>query len=492
MSDPVGILGFGGYVPRLRLSRGAAVEANGWFNRGLGSLAKGERSMANWDEDSVTMAVEAARDCLNGARPEDIAAVHLASTTLPFDDRQNAGIVAEALNLPEAIQTMDLAASQRAGTTGLIAALDRAAGTDGKTLFLAADRRRSKAASPQELQFGDGAAALLLGRGRTVADLLGSHQVAADFLDHYRGGDARFDYGWEERWIRDEGYLKIVPKTVAALLDKAGVDAAAIDHFVMPSTIAAVPAKLAKQLGIPEATVADTQFSSMGEAGAAHPLLLLAHTLERAEPGQTILLVGWGQGCDALLFRTTDALRAARPRRGIAASLEAGHTITNYNRFLAFNDLVEHEHGIRAEFQIKTPPSALYRNRDMVTGFVGGRCRSCGTVQFPRAHYCVNPNCGALDSQAPCPMAEMPATVQSWTADKLTYSPDPPTHFGMIVFAEGGRLMADMTDVDEGGVAVGMPVRMVFRVKARDADRGFTAYFWKAAPDDTRVARATD
>ena len=60
---------------------------------------------------------------------------------------------------------------------------------------------------------------------------------------------------------------------------------------------------------------------------------------------------------------------------------------------------------------------------------------------------------------------------------------DPPQHFGMVVFEEGGRLMADFTDVDPGEVAVGMPMRMMFRVKDRDDRRGFTQYFWKATPD---------
>ena len=58
----VGIVAYGAYVPRLRLNRQAVYDANKWFAGGLRGLAKGERSMANWDEDSITMAVEAARD----------------------------------------------------------------------------------------------------------------------------------------------------------------------------------------------------------------------------------------------------------------------------------------------------------------------------------------------------------------------------------------------------------------------------------------------
>ena len=125
----VGISAFGAYVPRRRLQRTAVVEANGWFNAGLKGYARGERSMCNWDEDVITMAVEAARDCFQGERPE-IGAIHLASTTLPFTDRQNAGIIATALNYGDDMSTMDISSSQRAATTGLITPLKLVPGGD--------------------------------------------------------------------------------------------------------------------------------------------------------------------------------------------------------------------------------------------------------------------------------------------------------------------------------------------------------------------------
>ena len=106
-------------------------------------------------------------------------------------------------------------------------------------------------------------------------------------------------------------------------------------------------------------------------------------------------------------------------------------------------------------------------------------------MQFPKSNVCVNPNCSAMRSQDDYPLAEARAKIQSWTADNLTYSPDPPQHFGMIVFEDGGRLMADITDVAEGEIDVGMPVRMMFRVKDYDERRGFRRYFWKAVPADT-------
>ena len=115
----LGILAIGGYLPKARLQRSDIAKANDWFNPALKGLANGERTMANWDEDSVTMAVEAGRDCLTGIDRSTVAGIYMASTSFPFQDRQNAGIVADALNLSTQIQTLDITSSQRACTSAL-------------------------------------------------------------------------------------------------------------------------------------------------------------------------------------------------------------------------------------------------------------------------------------------------------------------------------------------------------------------------------------
>src|SRR5262245_12513548 len=248
MSDnTVGILAYGAYLPKLRLSRKSVADANAWFNPGLKGLAKGERSMCNWDEDAVTMAVEAARDCLTGQDRGTVAALAMASTSFPFEDRLNAGIVLEALSLSPTANAQDLTASQRAATSGLITALQMARGGAGQVLMVAADKRRTKSASPLELQTGDGAAALLIGSGPVVAKLIGHASRTVDFVDHYRGEGFEFDYTWEERWIRDEGYHKIVPAALADLFKAAGVNGADIAHFAMPCVLPRVAAGIARK-----------------------------------------------------------------------------------------------------------------------------------------------------------------------------------------------------------------------------------------------------
>jgi hydroxymethylglutaryl-CoA synthase len=475
-----GIIAYGGYVPRLRLQRKSMAEANAWFNPGLAAYAKGERAICNWDEDAVTMAVAASRDCL-GTEPPKLDAVYMASTTLPFQDRQCSTLLATALDLPEGIETLDLTTSQRAGTSALIAGLRRG----GSVLLAAAEHRRTKAASALELLYGDAAAALLLGPGDGIAKLIATHSVSNDFIDHYRGEAEAFDYMWEERWIRDEGYMKIVPQALAGLADKAKVKGADIAHFILPCLYRGVPEGIAKRVGIPDTAVRDNLQGGLGNTGAAHAIIMLVHALQQAKPGEKILVVGFGQGCDALLFEVTPAIASLSPREGVAGALKRGRAEANYNRFLAFNSLITQDGGMRSEIDRQTPLSMLYRNKDMLTALNGGRCTKCGTRQFPKSHICVNPNCGALDTQEDAPFANTSASIVTWSADWLTYTPDPPAHYGMVQFDGGGRMMADFTDVDPGSFDVGTKMRMVFRVREYDKARGFRKYFWKATPAGT-------
>ncbi len=479
----VGIISYGAHIPRLRLERAAIAQAHGWLNPGLKGKARGTRALANWDEDAVTMTVEAARDCLAGFDPSRVEALFAASTTFPFADRLNASIIACALSLAQDVRAGDATGSQRAGTNALLDALNAVgSGALRSALVGAADSRKAKAASVQEMDFGDAGAALLVGADNPIAALRASHSLTLDFVDHFRGEGQAFDYVWEERWIRDEGYAKIVPEAINGVLEKAGAAPGAVSHFILPCTLAKVPQKIAKLSGIPETSVRSNLAQNCGEAGTAHALLMLAHALEDARPGELILVTQFGQGCNALLFEVTDAIRSLPKRRGVSGALEAGRAETNYMKLLAFKDMLEWDKGMRAEKDGKTALTVLYRKDDMITGLIGGRCSQCGTAQYPRQRICVNPNCGAVDTQEPYAFADRPAKILSWSADFLTYSMDPPQHYGMVTFAEGGRFMTDFTDVDPGTVDSGMDMRMVFRIKDFDEARGFRRYFWKAAP----------
>jgi 3-hydroxy-3-methylglutaryl CoA synthase len=474
----IGIKAYAVCIPRLRMDRASIAAAHSWSLPALKGLGKGERSFCSWDEDSITMSVEAARACVAPAERAQIGSLTFASTTAPFADLQNSNVVVNASGFPAGTATLDAAGSVRAGLAALIRALRSGEGAD--SMVVAADDRRAKPGSAQEMQYGCGAAALRVGAGACIARFLGSASSASQFADHFRANGEKYDYYWEERWVRDEGHLKIIPEAVGRLFAEQRIGGEAIDHFCMPSPISGGAAAVAKRLKIKPEAVVDNLAAKCGDTGAAHPLFMLAAALERAAPGQKILVVGFGAGCDALLLETTPALEGYRSPSSLAAALARGVTDRHYTRLLSFTDEIELDWGMRSETDAKTALTQLYRSQDQVISFVGGRCRECEAIQFPRLAACVN--CGSTTPLEPHPLADASAKVATFTADWLMFYPSPPLYVGLVQFDNGARVLMEMVDVDPAGFDVGSPLKMVFRIKEKDTRRHYNRYFWKAAP----------
>jgi 3-hydroxy-3-methylglutaryl CoA synthase len=474
----IGIKSYAACIPRLRMDRASIAAAHAWSLPSLKGLGKGERSFCNWDEDSITMSVEATRACVASASKQRIGSLVFASTTPPFADLQNASVIVTASGLSANTATLDSGGSLRAGVSALIRALRSR--EDSDVVIVAADNRRSKPGSTQEMQYGCGALALQLGSGDAIARFLGSASSASSFADHFRAEGEIYDYYWEERWVRDEGYLKIVPDSVEPLLKEAGVRADSIDYFCMPATIAGAAAAVAKRLKIRPEAVVDNLASRCGDTGAAHALMMLAVALEKATPGQKILVIGFGAGCDVLLLESTGAIRGYKSASSVSAALARGVTERNYTKLLSFTGEIDLDWGMRSETDAKTALTQLYRAQDQVIGFNGGRCGDCGAIQFPHLVACVN--CGSIKPLTPYPLADEFAKVATFTADWLMFYPAPPLYVGLVQFDNGARVLMEMVDVDPEKFDVGSTLRMVFRIKEKDSRRHFNRYFWKAAP----------
>jgi 3-hydroxy-3-methylglutaryl CoA synthase len=477
----IGVTSFGAYVPRYRLNRFMIFTTMGWYNPVTMAVAgTGEKAVANYDEDSVTMAVAAAQHALGGTTIGAPGAVFLGSTTLPYRERLNAAIVAGALDLPEATRSADVTGSLRAGTGALLVALDAVAvGSVPSAVACAADVRLGKMGSLQEHFFGDGAAALAVGSENVIAKFLGSHTVTADFVDHFRDAGERFDHTWEERWIRDLGYSKIIPDAVAGLLAKLSLKASDFAKIVFPCYFDREHRAVAKGLGI---KAQDNLGATVGDTGAAHPLLMFAAALEDAKPGDKLLLVGFGSGADALAFEVTEAITKLPARQAVKAHLARKEDLNFYAKYAVFRRIVPVEMGIRGESQAPTAFSALWRDRRAVLGLVGSKCTACGLPQFPPQRICANPDCRTLDKMEPYRLAGRTGKVFTFTGDMLAFSYDPPQVYGMVDIDGGGRLYLDFTDCDLQKLAVGQPVALSFRRKYFDEQRGIHGYFWKAVP----------
>ncbi|CAN5206728.1 hydroxymethylglutaryl-CoA synthase family protein [soil metagenome] len=467
--SPRCIVSVGGYIPLLRLDRKAAASSLRWS--GLAGPRTGSRSVAGWDEDPVTLAVEAARV----ARPSaaDLKDVVFASTSAPFFERSQATLVIEALGLTAGTTSQDVAGSRRAATSALMRALE----TGRSALIASGEKRPTKTGNAAQLAFGDGGAAIVTGSEGPVR-YLGGASLSHDFLDIYSSREHPTPYAAEERFVRDIAVSEILVPTIRESCADAGVNAAQISLVAFAEPVSGAFAALSKALGLTASNVGAELTERAGNLGAAHPLFAFALACDRAKPGDIILLVGFGSGCDALLFEIDGPVPGAS---SASAALSQGRKLDDYVRFLNLVGAVEMDWGVRAETEQKAAATVLNRyGRDMM-GFVGGRDVR-GNVQFPKTRMPVDPEATGPEPLEDTPLADVPARLVSLTADRLNFTPDPPFHFGLVQFDNGARVMMEFTDADSEGFTVGQAVAMRFRIKSLDRRRGSRTYFWKAAP----------
>jgi hydroxymethylglutaryl-CoA synthase len=479
----IGITSYGAYIPRYRLNRMMIYNAIGWMASGNISLSKGEKAVAGFDEDSVTMAVGAGIDALKGLNRENFDAVNFASTCMPFKERLNAGIIKEALGLKDQIAVSDFSSGIKAGTTAVLHAIDAVtSGRSKNTLVCASDIRLGKPGSAQEMIFGDAAAALTIGSENVIAECIGSYCTAHDFVDHYRGEFAKFDRQWEDRWIRDSGITQLIPEAINGFLESNNMQIGDFSKVVYPCHYAAARRQLNKQFGIaPEAEQNNLQ-TEIGESGTSHAVLMLVKALEEAKPGDKILVVSFGSGCDVLAFQVTDQITNLSPRNGVSKALANRTELDNYTKYLVWRDILPAEKGLRSEEDLWTRWSALWRKRKEVLGLFGSKCTKCGTVQYPPQRICINAECGATDEMEAYQFSDKKGYISSYTGDNLAPSVNPPAVYGQIEFEGGGKYMFDLTDCDMDSLDTGMPVAMSFRRRYHDAKRDISGYFWKAVP----------
>lgn len=475
MSDVRGLHAWGTYLPRLRMARSVIAQQSAWLEPASAKRAQGQRTVANWDEDAITMAVAAARRALPpGALCSSLT---FATTTAPFADRLNAGLVGDALSLPDEVARMDATGSQRAGTTALLRALARH--DKSIALVAAADRRAAKVASAGELRLGDGAAAFVVGPGEGAARCLGVHSVHRDFVHQYRSAERDVDYLLEDRWVRDAGILDVVPDTLRTLASRCSVPLSRINYLVLP--FATRHARhVCKALDIPTDILVDDLALDVGETGVPHALLQLAHALESSQPRDVIALVGFGQGCDAALFEVTENAAAVRGGPTVAKAMKGGEAITDYLKLPAFSRQLDLDRGLRAEADKRTALSVHARRRPEINSMIGSVCDSCKTPHFPRARVCVQ--CGAIDAMSDYGFAHRTAHLKTFTEDWQAFSPAPPLCYGNLSFAGGGNAFLTLTDVLPGELRIGTELEMQFRIKDFDERRGFRRYFFKGVP----------
>lgn len=429
--------------------------------------------MANYDEDSLTMASEATLNALGGLDASKVGACLFASTTPPYAEKSNATLLATVADLPIEVLTADLGGSLRCGTTSLRMAFDLVrAGTASQALVAAADMRLPGPGSEIETLLGDGAAAVLVGEGDVLATLEGAYTVSHEFTDVWRkAGDRYLEMG-DMTFVRAHGLDKHIPEAVDGLLGRVGLTRQEIAKVVYYAPDFRVHQALGRQLRFPEtALLKEPVIGKAGNTGSASPLLGLASALEEAKPGDRILVVSYGNGAEALLFRATERVEKASWQSGVSAQLTRGRPLVQYGKFLHFRRHVETE-VIKAFSSLPT----MVREERQNMRLYGQKCAECGEVSYPRRHLCWKCSSRNLVDHK----ISRRGKVFTFTKDHLIPSPDPPTVVVTADLEGGGRFYAQLTDCDPGAVGFEMPVALTFR-RIHEGEE-LINYFWKFRP----------
>jgi 3-hydroxy-3-methylglutaryl CoA synthase len=468
----VGITAYGAYVPYYRLSREAIASAWGGF------AAAGERAVANFDEDSITMAVEAAIDCMNGMDRNAIDGVLFASTSSPYKEKLAATVIAFAADLRRDIITQDYANSLRAGTSAMRSAIDAVkAGSAKNVLVTAADCRLGAPQSTWETNLGDGAAALMFGDSDVAVSIEGSYSISNEFIDLWRLADDRFIRSWEDRFILTEGYEKVLPEAVSGAMKKYNLTPKDFAKVVFYTPDARAYARMAGSLGFdPRTQVQAPLIEEMGNTGAAFPLMLLVAALEEAKPGDRILLASYGDGSDVFILQVTDAIKKVKPRRGMKGHLASKRALPNYEKYLLFRRLISTEPARRPEVYSAVP--TVWRDHTSLLSLHGSKCQRCSGVQYPVERIC--PYCGSKDQFDEVRLSDKKGKVVSFNADYVALTIDPPNMLTQVDFEGGGRIQCTMTDRVIDDIQVDMPVEMTLRHMHEGRD--FVNYHWKTRP----------
>lgn len=464
----VGITGYGVHIPRYRLA-GQAVGA-AWGGPG----GKTERAVANYDEDAVTMAWAALDSCLAGKSRGEVGGIYLASTSLPYLEMGNSALVASALDLARDIHSADFAGSLRAGASAFLSAVNGVKAGMAKSILVAAsDLRQAEPGSPAELEVGDGAAGLGVGSEGVIAEVKDSISLTREIVDVWRREGEIYPHEEDARFIRENAILPLLKEAAEKLLKRTGLTKDKINKVVYTAPDARTAQNFQKSLGFPEASsLGGDLYQKIGNVGAALPVLLLIQALEVAQPGDRILWLAYGGGCDAFLLEVTDKI-GSLPNRGVLSkTLEARRAISSYGKFLQFRGNLPAE-----KVNPYTSTIILNREESAIVRLHGVRCKNCGERYYPPRRICKK--CRIKDSFEDWKIGQR-GKVYTFTKDHLPPTPDPPVIMASADIEGGGRFYGQITDCDPAKVEIGMGVELTFR-RIHEGS-GFINYFWKMRP----------
>jgi hydroxymethylglutaryl-CoA synthase len=314
-----GIVSYGAYIPvyRIKTAEIARVwgEETDRIEKGLGIL---EKAVGGVDEDTATIAVEAARNAIARGKidPKKLGALYVGSESHPYAVKPTGTIVAEALGATPNLTSADLEFACKAGTAGLQIVL---AMVDSRMIeygmAIGADTAQGRPGDALEYSAASGGAAFIAGPdNESLAKVEGTFSYTTDTPDFWRRQLADYpSHGG--RFTGKPAYFKHVISATQGLLQKMGTKLTDYDYVVFHQPNGKFPLEAAKKLGIPPEKLKTGLLTPIvgNTYSGASPLGLTA-VLDEAKPGAKILLTSFGSGAgsDSFSMTVTDRIESMR------------------------------------------------------------------------------------------------------------------------------------------------------------------------------------
>ncbi|MHA1264643.1 MAG: hydroxymethylglutaryl-CoA synthase [Candidatus Helarchaeota archaeon] len=341
MAD-IQIYSYGVYVPRYRITHEEIKKIWGHFQ---GKIL--EKAVMGYDEDTVTMAVEAGKNAIaNGTLDRSkIRTIAIGCSSPPYALRSMAAEVAMAIGISDNIRILDFKESEKAGTTALLTCIDIVTNKEGYGLVIGTDAPKAIASDGIENTFGASAAAVLIGKGNGIAQIEGVASATVEFIaDRFRkeGSVVVEDIGIPQ--YHQMAYSKSIIKAVSRLREDLGIASSEFQHVFIQGHDTREPLRVLKKLGIDKKLLYTETLNVIGDSAAASVLTGLVAILEKANPGERILCVSYGSGAGADAFSVlVKKKQQVLENIPIITTYLQHKQYLEYNQYLKFKELIELE-----------------------------------------------------------------------------------------------------------------------------------------------------
>ncbi|MFP4394058.1 MAG: hydroxymethylglutaryl-CoA synthase [Anaerolineales bacterium] len=312
----VGIIGYGSYVPMYRVPNTEIARV--WQGGGRGPVK--EKSVAGLDEDTVTIAIEAARNAIARAdvAPEQLRAIWVGSESHPYAVKPSATIVAEALGATPYLLAADYEFACKAGTEALQGAMGLVGSRMGDyALAIGADTAQGRPGDALEYTASSGGTAFVIGPAEeALAICTGSLSYITDTPDFWRRAYQHYpSHG--ARFTGEPAYFHHIQSATEEILDQLEMQPEEFTYAIFHQPNVKFPQRVAKRLGFTAEQLEPGLLSNeIGNTYAAAAITGLAAVLDIAQPGERILITSFGSGAgsDAFVWEVTDAIEERRER----------------------------------------------------------------------------------------------------------------------------------------------------------------------------------